>query len=122
MRIFSAEFITHYTGHIINLHPALLPDDGSGSTYMTSDGTIVPAFRGLHVVKYALEAGVKVTGSTVHYVTPEVDAGPVICRAEVRIEEDDTEELLHERIKNVEHQLIVEAVKSIVGARFIAPR
>jgi phosphoribosylglycinamide formyltransferase-1 len=114
MRIFSAEFITHFGGSIINLHPALLPDDGNGNTYTTSDGTVIPVFRGLHVVKHALEAGVKVTGSTVHYVTLEVDAGPAICRAEVRIEEGDTEEELHERIKNVEHQLIVEAVKSIV--------
>ena len=120
MRILGAEFINHFAGRILNLHPALLPDEGSGSTYTTSDGTIIPAFRGLHVVKHALEAGIKVTGSTVHYVTPEVDAGPVICRAEVRIEEGDTEETLHERIKNVEHHLIVEAVKSIVGTRFIA--
>lgn len=111
MRIFSAEFITHFAGHIINLHPALLPDNGSGSTYTTSDGTVIPVFRGLHVVRHALEAGIKVTGSTVHYVTPEVDAGPAICHAEVRIEEGDSEESLHERIKNVEHQLIVEAVK-----------
>jgi phosphoribosylglycinamide formyltransferase-1 len=119
MRIFSAEFITQFTGRIINLHPALLPDDGNGSTYITSDGTVIPVFRGLHVVKHALEAGVTVTGSTVHYVTPEVDAGPVICRAEVRIAEGDTEETLHERIKTVEHQLIAEAVTSIVRARLV---
>ncbi len=115
MRIFSAEFITHFTGRIINLHPALLPDDGTGNTYTTSDGTIIPVFRGLHVVKHALEAGVKVTGSTVHYVTPEVDAGPAICRAEVKIEDGDTEETLHERIKEAEHQLIVEAVKKVLA-------
>ena len=113
MRIFSVEFITHFAGRIINLHPALLPDDGTGNTYTTSDGTIIPVFRGLHVVRHALEADVKVTGSTIHYVTPEVDAGPVICRAEVSIEADDTEETLHERIKEAEHQLIVDAVKKI---------
>jgi phosphoribosylglycinamide formyltransferase-1 len=117
MRILSAEFITHFAGRIINLHPALLPDDGNGNIYTTSDGTVIPVFRGLHVVKHALEAGIKVTGSTVHYVTPEVDAGPVICRAEVRIEKGDTEEALHERIKNVEHRLIVEAVQSIAITR-----
>ena len=61
----------------------------------------------------ALEAGGKVTGSTVHYVTPEVDAGPMICRAEVAIEEGDTEETLHERIKQIEHKLIVEAVREL---------
>ncbi len=111
MRIFSAEFIMHFCGRIINLHPALIPDDGTGSSYTTNDGTVIPVFRGLHAVKQALDAGVKVTGSTVHYVTPEVDAGPVICREEVVIEEGDTEETLHERLKLVEHRLIVEAVK-----------
>jgi len=111
MRIFSAEFIMHFCGRIINLHPALIPDDGTGSSYTTNDGTVIPVFRGLHAVRQALDAGVKVTGSTVHYVTPEVDAGPVICREEVVIEEGDTEETLHERLKLVEHRLIVEAVK-----------
>ena len=111
MRIFTPEFVTQFSGCMINLHPALLPDNGTSKTYVTSNGTEIPAFRGLHVVKQALEAGVKVTGSTVHYVTPEVDAGPVICREEVAIEEGDTEETLHERIKRVEHRLIVETVR-----------
>ena len=111
MRIFTAEFVTQFPNRIINLHPALLPDDGMSKTYTTTDGRIIPAFRGLHVVKQSLEAGIKVTGSTVHYVTPEVDAGPVICREEVPIEKGDTEEILHERIKRVEHRLIVEAVR-----------
>src|SRR6266700_3608525 len=65
----------------------------------------------LHAVRQALDAGVKVTGSSVHYVTAEVDAGPVICREEVVVEEGDTEESLHERIKRVEHRLVVEAVR-----------
>jgi phosphoribosylglycinamide formyltransferase-1 len=111
MRILTPWFVNQFPQRIINLHPALLPDDGMSKTYVTSDGTKIPAFRGLHVVKQALDAGVKVTGSTVHYVTPEVDAGPVICREEVAIEEGDTEETLHERIKRVEHRLIVEAVR-----------
>ncbi len=113
MRIFTPDFIAHYPQRIINLHPALLPDDGQGNTFTTQNGSVIPVFRGLHVVQRALDAGVKVTGSTVHYVTPEVDAGPMICRTEVLIEEDDTEETLHERIKQVEHRLIVEGVKSI---------
>jgi phosphoribosylglycinamide formyltransferase 1 len=111
MRIFSADFITHFSGRIINLHPALIPDAGVGSSFITSDGSVIPVFRGLHAVRQALDAGVKITGSTVHYVTPEVDAGPVICREEIAIEEDDTEESLHERLKLVEHRLVVEAVK-----------
>lgn len=112
MRIFTPGFIAQYPQRIINLHPALLPDDG-GDTYITSDGSSIPAFRGIHVVPRALEAGVKVTGTTVHYVIPEVDAGPVILREEVRIEDDDTEETLHERIKELEHRLVVEAVAAI---------
>ena len=91
----------------------MLPDDGQGNTFTTSDGSVVPVLRGLHVVKRALDASMKVTGSTVHYVVPEVDAGPMILRQEVPIEEGDTEETLHERIKQVEHSLIVEAVKNI---------
>ena len=111
MRILSATFLEQFPRQVINLHPALLPDDGTGHTYTTQDGTQIPVFRGLHAVKQALDAGVKVTGSTVHYVTPEVDAGPVICREEVAIVPGDTEESLHERIKAVEHRLIVEAVR-----------
>ncbi len=113
MRIFSASFIEQFPRRIINLHPALLPDNGTDDTITTSDGSVIPVFRGLHVVRQALESGVKVTGSSVHYVTPEVDAGPVICRSEVLIEPDDTEESLHERIKIEEHRLVVEAVRNI---------
>ncbi len=111
MRILSAPFLEQFPLQVINLHPALLPDDGKGHTFTTRDGTVIPVFRGLHAVRHALQAGVKVTGSSVHYVTPEVDAGPVICRAEVLIEADDDEESLHERLKTVEHRLIVEAVQ-----------
>ena len=111
MHILSASFLDQFPQRIINIHPALLPDDGTGETYVTNDGTSIPVFRGLHAVQQALDAGVKVTGSTVHYVTPEVDAGPVICREEVAIEPGDCEESLHERLKTVEHTLIVEAVR-----------
>jgi phosphoribosylglycinamide formyltransferase 1 len=113
MRILSAPFLAQFPHRVINLHPALLPDDGTGNTYTTADGSTIPVFRGLHAVRQALAAGVKVTGSTVHYVTPEVDAGPVICREEVLVEPADTEESLHERVKKVEHRLIVEAVRSL---------
>jgi len=110
MRILSAAFLEQFPQHVINIHPALLPDDGIGSTFTTKNGMRIPAFRGLHAVRQALDAGVKITGSCVHFVTPEVDAGPVICREEVVIEEGDTEETLHERLKVVEHRLIVMAV------------
>jgi len=110
MRILSAAFLEQFPQRVINIHPALLPDDGTGSTFTTRNGTQIPVFRGLHAVQQALDAGVKITGSCVHFVTPEVDAGPVICREEVAIEEGDTGERLHARLKVVEHRLIVEAV------------
>jgi len=111
MRILSASFLAQFPRRVINLHPALLPDSGTGEIYTTRDGTPIPVFRGLHAVRQALQANIPTTGSTVHYVTPTVDAGPVICREEVAIEPGDTEESLHERIKEVEHRLIVEAVR-----------
>jgi len=110
MRILSADFTTQFPQRIINLHPALLPDDG-GDTYTTSDGTIIPALRGLHVVQRALDAGLQMTGNTIHYVVPEVDAGPVLCRAEIAIKPGDTEEILQARLKEREHSLIVDAVR-----------
>jgi len=113
LRIFSPSFIEQCSQRIINLHPALLPDNGA-DTYVTQDGTVIPALRGIHVVRQAIEANLPVTGSTVHYVTPEVDAGPVIARVEVSITPDDTEETLHERLKEQEHHLIVEAVRGYV--------
>ena len=115
MHILSASFLDQFPQRIINLHPALLPDDGMGEMYVTSDGTTIPVFRGLHAVQQALDAGVKVTGSTVHYVTPAVDAGPVICREELAIEPGESEESLHERLKTVEHKLIVEAVRQFLA-------
>ena len=111
MRILSAPFLAQFPRRVINLHPALLPDSGTGEIYTTRDGTTIPVFRGLHAVRQALQANIPTTGSTVHYVTPTVDAGPVICREEVAIEPEDTEESLHERIKEVEHRLIVDAVR-----------
>jgi phosphoribosylglycinamide formyltransferase 1 len=110
MRILSAAFLDQFPRRIINIHPALLPVDGKGSTFTTKNGTVIPVFRGLHAVQQALDAGVKITGSCVHFVTPEIDAGPVICREEVVVEEGDTEETLHERLKLVEHRLIVKAI------------
>jgi phosphoribosylglycinamide formyltransferase-1 len=119
MRIFSASFIEQFPQRIINLHPALLPDNGTDNTFTTADGTIIPALRGLHVVRQALAANLHITGSTVHYVTPEVDAGPAICRAEVPIEPGDTEETLHERIKVEEHRLLVEAIRKLQASTFL---
>ncbi len=111
LRIFTPDFVRQFPQRIINLHPALLPDDGNSNTYVTSDGREIPALRGLHVVQMALDAHLPITGSTVHYVVPEVDSGPVMLRAEVSIRSDDNEETLHGRIKQEERRMIVEAVK-----------
>ena len=93
-RIFTAEFVRRFPGRVINVHPSLLPAFGGG----------------LHAVRDALDYGVKVTGCTIHFVTDEVDAGPVISQAAVAVLPDDTEETLAERIHVEEHRLLVEAV------------
>jgi phosphoribosylglycinamide formyltransferase 1 len=113
MRILTAPFLERFVKRVINIHPALLPPGGSGETYTLSNGEQIPVFRGMHCIKMALDAGVKITGSSVHYVTPVVDAGPVICQQEVPIEPGDTEESLHERLKVVEHRLLVEAIRRL---------
>ena len=94
MRILSGEFIEQYGRKIINIHPSLLP-----------------AFKGANGIKDAWEKGVKLTGVTVHFVTEELDSGPIILQKEVRIEERDTEESVEDKIHRVEHELYPEAVR-----------
>jgi phosphoribosylglycinamide formyltransferase 1 len=95
--IFGASMFDAYDGRILNTHPALLP-----------------AFKGWHAVRDALAAGVKVTGCTVHIATAEVDDGPILAQAPVQVATGDTEETLHERIKEVERELYVGTIKTIV--------
>ena len=95
--IFGAGMFDAYDGRILNTHPALLP-----------------AFKGWHAVRDALAAGVKVTGCTVHIATAEVDDGPILAQAPVEVAPGDTEESLHERIKEVERALYVGTIKTIV--------
>lgn len=109
MRVLSATFLSKCTADIINQHPALLPDDSS-DTFTTSTGTVIPTLRGAHVVQDALAQQLPITGCTVHRVTPIVDAGPVLARAEVPIVPEDTKTTLHERIKTEERRLIVEVI------------
>lgn len=87
-----------YEGRILNTHPALLP-----------------AFPGWHAVAEALEAGVKVTGCTVHVATLEVDAGPILAQEAVPVLADDTTETLHERIKAVERRIYTDTIKQILA-------
>jgi phosphoribosylglycinamide formyltransferase-1 len=92
MRVLTPVFLERFPA-VINVHPSLLPE-----------------FRGLHAIRRALEAGVERTGVTVHFMVEEVDAGPVISQEVVPILPGDTEEKLHERLRPVEHRLLVGAV------------
>lgn len=94
MRIISPEFVRQYRMRIINIHPALLP-----------------SFPGLHAQKQALDAGVKITGCTVHFVDEGVDSGPIILQRAVPVMDNDTEDTLSARILEQEHQLYPEAVR-----------
>lgn len=95
MKILGPAFLAEFDGRVINTHPALLP-----------------AFPGAHAVRDALAYGVKVTGSTVHFVDEGVDTGPIIAQEPVRILPGESEEDLHERIKQVERKLIVTVLDS----------
>jgi phosphoribosylglycinamide formyltransferase-1 len=96
MRILSAAFVTKFP--TVNTHPALLP-----------------MFPGAHAVRDALAAGAAVTGSTVHWVDAGVDTGTVITQKEVSVLAQDDEASLHERIKIVERELIVETLQSFIA-------
>ncbi len=93
MRIISPEFVKKYKNRIINIHPALLP-----------------SFPGLDSQKQALEHGAKYSGCTVHFVDAEIDTGPIIIQAVVKIKENDTEDSLSKRILKEEHRIYPEAV------------
>lgn len=98
MRILGAEVVDAFQGRIVNTHPALLP-----------------AFPGAHGVRDALAYGVKVTGCTVHLVDHGVDTGPILAQRSVDIRPDDDETSLHERIKTVERELLVQTLAGLVG-------
>ena len=96
LRKVGPDVVRRYAGRLINLHPSLLP-----------------AFPGLRAVRQALVYGVKITGVTVHYVTDELDAGPIIAQEPVRVEERDTEDSLSARIHAVEHRLLPAVVRQL---------
>lgn len=97
MKILGAGVLDRFEGRIINTHPALLP-----------------AFPGAHAVRDALAYGVKVTGSTVHFIDAGVDTGAIIAQEAVTVTAEDTEDSLHERIKQVERQLIVSVLRAAI--------
>ena len=94
MRILTPSFVRRFEGRMVNVHPSLLP-----------------AFSGLQTHRRAIEAGCKLTGATVHFVTPEVDHGPIIAQAVVPVLADDTEATLAARVLAREHVLYPRAVR-----------
>lgn len=102
MKILGQEVLASYIGRIINTHPALLP-----------------LFPGANAVRDALQAGVSETGATVHFVDAGIDTGQVILQQQVMVEPDDTEALLHERIKVVEREILVRVVRDIANGKIM---
>ena len=102
MRVLSDAFVLHYARRLINIHPALLP-----------------AFPGLDTHARALAGGVKLHGCTVHFVTPVVDAGPILAQAAVPVLPDDTPEILAARVLRQEHRLYPMALRWFAEGRVV---
>ncbi|HEV7929568.1 MAG TPA: phosphoribosylglycinamide formyltransferase, partial [Nitrosospira sp.] len=100
MRILGDDFANRYQGKLINVHPSLLP-----------------AFPGLHTHRRALQEGVKIHGCTVHFVTAQMDCGPIIVQAAVQVLPDDTEQTLAARVLRQEHLIYPEAVRWFMERR-----
>jgi phosphoribosylglycinamide formyltransferase-1 len=100
MRVLGREFIEHYAGRMINVHPSLLP-----------------AFPGLNTHARALAAGVKEHGATIHFVTPEIDSGPIIAQVKVPVLTGDTPDTLAERVLQEEHRLYPKVIQWFVAGR-----
>jgi phosphoribosylglycinamide formyltransferase-1 len=100
MRIIEAAVVERWVGRMLNIHPSLLP-----------------AYQGLHTHARVLRAGDRSHGSSVHFVTPELDGGPVIARVRIAVEAGDTPETLAERLLPLEHRLLVATLGLCVRAR-----
>ncbi len=102
MRLLTAGFVQRWQNKLINIHPSLLP-----------------SFKGLQTHERALSAGVRFTGCTVHFVRPEMDAGPIIVQATVPVLADDTADTLAARVLNAEHRCYPHAVRLIAEGRTV---
>lgn len=102
MRILTPGFVAHYEGRLVNVHPSLLP-----------------AFTGLHTHQRAIEAGCKLAGATVHFVTPVLDHGPIIAQAVVPVLAGDTAEALAARVLAREHVVYPRAVRWLVHDQLV---
>ncbi|PIE82996.1 MAG: phosphoribosylglycinamide formyltransferase [Candidatus Contendobacter odensis] len=100
MRVLTAGFTEHYQGRLLNIHPSLLPE-----------------FRGLHTHERAIEAGSKTHGATIHFVTAELDGGPIIVQARVPVLPDDDPDTLAARVLEQEHRLYPQAVRWFAEGR-----
>ena len=100
MRMVTSVLLDAYPNRVVNLHPALLP-----------------SFRGAHGIQDAWDAGVKVTGVTVHFANAEYDKGPIIAQRPVEVREDDTVDSLEARIHDVEHELYPQVIQLIAEGR-----
>jgi phosphoribosylglycinamide formyltransferase 1 len=100
MRLFTAHFVQHWQGRMLNIHPSLLP-----------------SFPGLDPHGQALSAGVRISGATVHFVIPETDAGPIIAQAAIPVREGDTADTLAARVLAVEHRIYPLALRLVAQGR-----
>ena len=100
MRLLTPWFVDQWQGRMLNIHPALLP-----------------AFKGLHTHERALAEGVKTHGATVHFVSSEMDSGPIIAQAEVPVLPGDTPETLAARVLEAEHRIYPQALRRVAGGR-----
>lgn len=100
MRILSDDFVRHYEGRMLNIHPSLLP-----------------RHRGLDTHARALEAGDREHGATVHFVTPELDSGPIVLQARVAVEPSDSPESLASRVLEQEHRIYPQAIRWFAEGR-----
>lgn len=98
MRVLTPWFVAKWSGRMINIHPALLP-----------------SYRGLHTHERALADGVKIHGCTVHFVVPEMDEGPIIDQASVRVLDGDTAETLGARVLEQEHRIYTRALRLVAA-------
>ncbi|CAI2798674.1 MULTISPECIES: phosphoribosylglycinamide formyltransferase [Pseudomonas] len=102
MRILSADFVRHYEGRLLNIHPSLLPK-----------------YKGMHTHQRALDAGDSEHGCSVHFVTEELDGGPLVVQAVVPVESDDSAQSLAQRVHTQEHRIYPLAVRWFAEGRLI---
>jgi phosphoribosylglycinamide formyltransferase 1 len=100
MRLLTDEFVLRWQGRMLNIHPSLLP-----------------SFRGLDPHGQALAAGVKISGATVHFVTPDMDAGPIVAQAAVPVRDDDSAQTLAARVLTAEHRIYPLALALVAAGR-----